>query len=76
MVRWNMHAIQPDCNVRCGIFYTVVIQIPKIELQKTGLPRGGDPLFLFLFLLLLLLLLFFIVAIVRIAALVAIVAVF
>ena len=74
-MRWNMHAIQPDCNVRCGIFYTVVIQIPKIELQKTGLPRGGDPLFLFLFLLLLLLL-FFIVAIVRIAALVAIVAVF
>ena len=71
-----MHAIQPDCNVRCGIFYTVVIQIPKIELQKTGLPRGGDPLLLFLFLLLLLLLLFFIVAIVRIAALVAIVAVF
>jgi len=70
-----MHAIQPDCNVRCGIFYTVVIQIPKIELQKTGLPRGGDPLFLFLFLMLLLLL-FFIVAIVRIAALVAIVAVF
>jgi hypothetical protein len=70
-----MHAMQPDCNVRCGIFYTVVIQIPKIELQKTGLPRGGDPLFLFLFLLLLLLL-FFIVAIVRIAALVAIVAVF
>ena len=52
--------------------YTVVIQIPKIELQKTGLPRGADPLFLFL----LLLLLFFIVAIVRIAALVAIVAVF
>ena len=75
-MRWNMHAIQPDCNVRCGIFYTVVIQIPMIELQKTGLPRGGDPLFLFLFLLLLLLLLFFIVAIVRIAALVAIVAVF